>query len=203
MKLKSIALPITLICSLISSFSFPPSSWANAFDVPSGEYELENTHGYITFSYSHLGFSTPHVGFDRFDVKLNANSEEPVASSVTVNIDAASINSRVTEFDKHLNGSDYFDTANYPSITFSSTRFEATGDNTFNVTGNLTIKDITKPITLATTVNKAANHPMRGVPTIGISAEGTLKRSEWGLGKYVPAVGDEVTLFITAELIKP
>ena len=195
MKLRSVTLATLVLCAT--------TSWADGFNVPSGEYELENTHGYITFSYSHLGFSTPHVGFDTFDVTLNADSESPTNSSVTVTIDAASINSRVDEFDKHLNAPDYFDTATYPTIKFSSTKFEATGDNTFNVTGDLTIKDITKPITLTTTINKAANHPMRGVPTIGISAEGTLLRSEWGLGKYVPAVGDEVTLMITAELIKP
>lgn len=176
---------------------------ANGFNVPSGTYELENTHGYITFSYSHLGFSTPHVGFDRFDVSLQADSEIPTNSSVSVSIDAASINSRVAEFDKHLNGADYFDTETHPQITFKSTSFEATGDNTFNVTGDLTIKGVTKPVTLATTVNKTGNHPMRGVPTIGISASGTLSRTAWGLGNYVPAVGDEVTLFITAELIKP
>ncbi len=179
------------------------TAFAAGFAVPSGAYELENTHGYITFSYDHLGFSTPHVGFNSFDVALNADSEDPSKSTVSVTIDASSIDSRVEEFDKHLIGSDYFDTANHPEITFASTGMVATGENTFDVTGDLTIKGVTKPVTLNATINKAANHPMRGVPTIGLSATGTLSRSEWGLGKYVPAVGDEVTLNITVELIKP
>lgn len=185
------------------ALSLAGSVQAATFNVPSGTYELENTHGYITFSYSHLGFSTPHIGFNNFDVQLNANSENPAASTVNVTIDAASIDSRVDEFDKHLNGSDYFDTANHPEITFTSTEIVSTGADTFDVTGNLTIKDITKPLTLKATINKADNHPMMRVPTIGLSATGTLSRSEWGLGKYVPAVGDEVTLDITVELIKP
>ena len=173
------------------------------FTVPSGTYELENTHGYITFSYSHLGFSTPHVGFNSFDVSLEANSEDPTQSQVSVTIDAASIDSRVAEFDEHLVGPDYFDVANHPDITFTSTGMVATGENTFDVTGDLTVKGVTKPVTLAATINKAADHPMRGVPTIGLSATGTVSRTELGLGKFVPAVGDEVTLFITVELIKP
>ncbi len=176
---------------------------AVGFDVPSGTYELENTHGYITFSYDHLGFSTPHVGFNSFDVELTANIDNPAESSVNVTIDASSIDSRVDEFDKHLNGTEYFDTANHPEITFASTEMVATGDNTFDVTGNLTIKGVTKPVTLNATINKVGNHPMRNIPTIGLSASGTLSRSAWGLGKYAPVVGDEVTLFITVELIKP
>lgn len=176
---------------------------ANAeYSVPGGKYVLENTHGYITFSYSHLGFSTPHIGFDSFDVSLDTDPKNIESSQVSVTIDAASINSRVDEFDKHLNGSDFFDTANHGEISFTSTSVKTNDDGTLSVTGDLTIKDVTKPITLATTINKAANHPMRKVPTIGVSASGTLSRGEWGLGKYAPAVGDEVTLYITVELIK-
>ncbi|MEM6708270.1 MAG: YceI family protein [Pseudomonadota bacterium] len=172
------------------------------FGVPSGNYVLEDTHGYITFSYSHLGFSTPHIGFDAFDVSLTADASKPEASNIAVTIDAKSINSRVAKFDEHLNADDFFDTAKYPEITFNSTAITRTGKDTFDITGDLTIKDTTKPVTLAATINKAANHPMRKVPTIGVNAEGKLMRSEWGLGKYAPAVGDEITLMVTAELIQ-
>ncbi len=172
------------------------------FNVPSGQYVLENTHGYITFSYSHLGFSNPHIGFDRFTVDLTADAANPEKSAVSVVIDAASIESRVDEFNEHLVGEDYFDTAKFPEISFQSTSVVATGDNTFDVTGDLTIKGITKPVTLATTINKAAEHPMRKVPTIGLSGTTKLLRSEFGLGRFAPAVGDEVEIFVTAEMIK-
>ena len=190
------------IVTTMLALSLSTQSLAN-FSVPSGTYELEKTHGYITFSYNHLGFSTPHVGFNSFDVSLEADAEDPSKSSVQVTIDAASIDSRVDEFDKHLNGPDYFDTEKHPEITFSSTSMTSTGENTFAVAGDLTIKGVTKPIVLNATINKADKHPLRGVPTIGLSASGTVSRTEMGLGAYVPAVGDEVTINITVEMIKP
>ncbi|MEM9622682.1 MAG: YceI family protein [Pseudomonadota bacterium] len=186
---------------LASSLLLCTSAYAQ-FGVPSGAYELDNTHAYITFSYSHLGFSNPHVGFNSFTVDVNADNENPQNSQVAVVIDADSIDSRVAEFDQHLVGENYFDTAQYPEITFTSTSIKQTADNTFDVTGNLTIKDITKPVTLATTINKAAEHPMLKIPNIGLSATTTVSRTEFGLGRFAPAVGDEVTIFITAELFK-
>lgn len=169
--------------------------------VPSGTYVLEATHAYITFSYQHLGFSTPHVGFNTFDVTVELDADNPAKSSLGVSIDAASIDSRVDEFDKHLRGDKFFDVAAHPRITFAATSIEMGEGNTAMITGDLTIKGITKSVTLETTLNKAANHPMRKVPTLGISALGKLKRSDWDLGAYAPAVGDDVDLFITAELI--
>ena len=174
---------------------------ADLSEVPSGKYTLDSSHGYITFTYSHLGFSNPRVGFNSFDTVLTLDSGKPENSLIEVTIDAASIDSRVAEFNDHLNSSDFFNTAEYPSITFKSTKVEATGENTFDVTGDLTILGTTKPVTLATTINKAANHPMRNVPTIGVSASTRLLRSEWGLGAYVPAVSDEVELSIEVELL--
>jgi polyisoprenoid-binding protein YceI len=181
--------------------ALPLSALADLSDVPSGKYTLDTSHGYITFTYSHLGFSNPRVGFNSFDTELELDSSNPENSAVKVKIDASSIDSRVAEFNEHLNGSDFFNTAEYPTITFESTKVEATGENTFDVTGNLTILGTTKPVTLAATINKAANHPMRNVPTVGLSATARLMRSDWGLGAYVPAVSDEVELSIEVELL--
>ncbi len=174
---------------------------ADLSDVPSGEYTLDSSHGYITFTYSHLGFSNPRVGFNRFDTTLELDSSNPENSVVEVSIDASSIDSRVAEFNEHLNGGDFFNTGEYPTITFKSTKVVTTGENTFDVTGDLTILGTTRPVTLATTINKAGDHPMQNVPTVGVSASATLLRSEWGLGAYVPAVSDEVELSIEVELL--
>ena len=181
--------------------AMPLSVSADLSDVPSGKYALDSTHGYITFTYSHLGFSNPRIGFNSFDTVLDLDTGSPENSTVEVTIDAASIDSRVAEFNEHLNGADFFNTAEYPTITFKSTRVTVTGDNTFDVTGDLTILGTTKPVTLATTINKAGNHPLRNVPTVGVSASTKLMRSEWGLGAYVPAVSDEVELSIEVELL--
>ena len=192
----------TIIRSALAAalLGFTVNASAELSDVPSGEYGLDKTHAYITFTYSHLGFSTPHVGFDSFDVDLDLDSENVENSSLDVVIDATSISSRVEEFDGHLNGEDHFDTANYPQITFASTEIRKTGDSTLDVVGDLTIKGITKPVTLKATVNKAAMHPMNKVPTVGVSAEAKVKRSEWGLAYAVPMVSDEVTIHIEVEM---
>ena len=181
--------------------AMPFSVSAGLAGVPSGKYTLDSSHGYITFTYSHLGFSNPRVGFNSFDTVLDLDSSNPENSTVEVTIDAASIDSRVAEFNEHLNGADFFNTAEHPTITFKSTSVVATSANTFDVTGDLTILGVTRPVTLATTINKAANHPMLNLPTVGVSATTTLLRSEWGLGAYVPAVSDEVELSIEVELL--
>ena len=189
----------SLFAAILLALPFGVS--ADLSNVPSGVYTLDSSHGYITFTYSHLGFSNPRVGFNRFDTKLELDSNNPENSTIVVSIDASSIDSRVAEFNEHLNSSDFFNTAEHPTITFESTKVEATGDSTLDVTGNLTILCITKPVTLAATINKAANHPMRDVPTVGVSASARIMRSEWGLGAYVPAVSDEVELSIEVELL--
>ena len=191
-----------VIRSLTAVTALALSLGANAelADLPSGAYVLDKTHGYITFSYDHLGFSTPHVGFRSFDVSLDLDSANIENSKVDVLIDATSIDSRVEVFNGHLSGEDFFDTANHPQITFTTTEINSTGDNTFDLTGDLTIKGVTKPVTLNAILRKADMHPMRNVPSIGVTAEGMLSRSEFGLTRGVPNIGDEVTLQISVEL---
>ena len=176
------------------------SAAAELADVPAGTYELEDTHGYISFSYTHLGFSRPVVGFESFGVTLELDQDNVADSTLSVAIDATSVASRVAEFDDHLKGDKWFDVANNPDISFVATDIEAAGDDKFSVTGDLTIKGKTMPVTLDAVINKAAPHPFSKKPTIGVSASATLKRSDWGLGAYAPAVSDEVVLDIQTEL---
>ena len=170
--------------------------------VPSGAYRLDKNHGYVTLSYSHIGFSRPHIGFRNFDVALNLDNSAPEMSSVEVTIDASSVYSRVDEFDDKLKGEDFFDVANHPVITFSATSIELEGADKLRVAGDLTIKGVAIPVVLDATVNKAANHPMSKEPTIGISASTKVNRSDWGLSKFVPLVEDEVTIYIEAEIVQ-
>jgi polyisoprenoid-binding protein YceI len=173
---------------------------ADIAEMPSGTYALDKTHGYITFSYNHLGFSTPQVGFRSFDVALELDSANIENSEVTVTIDATSLDSRVEVFNGHLNGENFFDTANYPEITFVSTGLESTGENTFDLTGDLTLKGTTLPVTLHATLQKADLHPMRKVPTIGVTAHTTVSRTAFGMARGVPAISDEVEIFISVEM---
>ena len=193
----------TVQTALAATFlALAANAQADLSDVPSGEYGLDDHHAYISFTYSHIGYSTPHIGFRNFDANLTLDSENPQNSEIEVVIDTTSIDSRVDEFNGHLRGSNFFDTDNYPQATFKSTSIEGTGEDTFNVTGDLTIKDVTKSVTLEATLNKAAMHPMRKIPAVGFSAETTIMRSDFGLDRAVPAVGDEVTIYITVEMPK-
>lgn len=187
---------------LIPLLTLAGNAYAELADLPAGDYGLDKSHAYITFSYSHLGFSTPHIGFNAFDLNLTLDPENVEKSSITVTIDASSIDSRVDRFDGHLAGPNFFDVANHPEITFQSTSMSKTGDSTYDVVGDLTIKGITNSVTLKATINKAANHPMRKTPTIGMTGEAKVLRSDWGLDRVLPNVGDEITIYVTAEMPK-
>jgi len=177
-----------------------PAGAADLSAVPSGTYQEDDQHAYVIFSYTHLGFSNPKVRFDDFEVTLQLDSEDPEASEIDVGIDVSSVDSGVEVFDGHLMGADYFDLANHPRITFESQEVKKTGESTYDIAGELTIKGKTAPVTLAATINGAGEHPLKKVPAVGVSATGTLMRSDWGLDAYVPAVSDEVTLTIEVEL---
>jgi polyisoprenoid-binding protein YceI len=188
-------------CALAATLlGFAINASADLSDLPSGDYVLDKSHGYISYTYDHQGYSTPHVSFDSFDASLTLDSANPENSSIEVVIDATSIDSRVEVFNGHLNGPNFFDTANYPEITFTSTSMKKTGENTFDVLGNLTIKGVSKPATLAATINKAANHPRSKIPRIGVSGEAKVSRSDWGLTRALPMVGDEITIYISTEM---
>lgn len=170
--------------------------------LPAGTYQLEDTHAYVTFSYSHLGFSRPVLRFQEFDATAEVVPDDPVSSSLRVTIDPASIDSAVEKFDEHLKSADMFDVAQHPEITFVSTGIEMTSPTEGTMTGDLTMKGVTKPVTLDVTLNGAGAHPMTGAETFGISATGTLDRTEWDLGYAAPAVGEEVELRIEAEFVQ-
>lgn len=178
---------------------------ANAADlsaVPSGGYEVDATHAYINFQYNHLGLSNPTLSFDDFTVDLDLDNADPTKSSFAVTIDPASIVTGSDIWKDHLTSGDWFDVATHPEITFQSTAVEAAGDGAYKVTGDLTVKDMTKPVTLNVTINAAMNHPMSGKPVIGLDASGSVLRSEFGLGKFAPNVSDEVQLNISVEMLK-
>jgi len=181
-----------------------PASMASyeALGVPSGNYTMDKEHGYVTFSYSHFGLSNPQLRFRDIDAVLVLDADKPENSTLSVKIDATSIDSGVDVFDEHLNSSDWFDTAKHGEISFNSTDFTRSSATAGAMSGDLTIMGITKPLTLDVTLLSAKPHPFKKMPAIGIEARGTLKRSDFGLGKYAPGVTDKVDLLITAEFHK-
>lgn len=169
--------------------------------APSGTYVAEATHAYIAFSYSHQGYSNPILRWKKFDATLDLDSANPENSTLMVTIPSDAIDSGVPKFDEHLVSADFFDAENHPAITFKSTDMKQIYTGTGKVTGDLTIKGTTKPITLDVKLNKVGQHFRSGKDMFGISATGNLKRSEYGVDKYAP-MGDDVKLMIEVEFQK-
>lgn len=162
-------------------------------------YRIDANHTDVIASWSHFGFSNPIAHFGKVDGFISYDPAKVGDSKVEVTIPLSGLNSHVEAFDEHLRSDDFFDAANHPNITFKSTSVKSAGKDKLAVTGDLTIKGITKPVVLDVTLNKAGEHPMKKVPAIGFDATATVKRSDFGVGAYAPMVSDEVTLKITTE----
>lgn len=177
---------------------------AEAFDfsaLPAGTYTDENGHAYIQFSYDHQGYSRPVLRWSEFDATVTFDPEAPENSTLNVTIPAASIDSMVPAFDGHLKSADFFDVETYPTITFVSTSLDINPDGTGTITGDLTVKDITRPITFDGKINQVGK-ARSGADMFGISGTGMMKRTDYGVGKYAPLVGDEVELVMEVEFQK-
>jgi polyisoprenoid-binding protein YceI len=173
---------------------------AAAFAAPE-TYVLEQNHTKPRFEYSHMGYSTQ---LSRFDTAKGTITIDRAAKtgSVDVTIDATSVNTGSDMFNGHIQGEDFFETAKFPTITFKSDKFKFEGDKLVGVEGNLTIKGVTKPVTLTVTSFMCMPHPMMKKEACGANATAKIKRSDFNMGKYAPLVGDEVTLTIPVESIK-
>lgn len=166
-------------------------------------YKIDAKHTDVIASWSHFGFSNPIAHFGKVDGFITYDPAKVGDSKVEVTIPLSGLNSHVPDFDDHLRGDDFFDAANHPNITFKSTSVKSAGKGKLAVTGDLTIKGITKPVTLAVTINKIGVQPMAKREAAGFEATTTIKRSDFGVGKYAPNVSDEVKISITTEAIVP
>lgn len=164
-------------------------------------YTVEANHTYPRFSYSHLGFSTQISRFNKTTGSVVLDAEARTGS-VDVTIDMTSVDTGSTAFDEHIQRPDLLDTANYPTATFKSTAVKFAGDKPVSVDGILTIKGVSKPVTLTVTSFTRKIHPMLRKDAIGADAHTVIKRSEFNAGKHAPYVGDEVTLSIAVEALE-
>lgn len=162
-------------------------------------YHLDPEHTNVLFSWSHLGFANPSANLAVSEGSLVYDEAKPTASTVEVSMPLTGLESFVPELNDSLKSDKFFDAAKYPTITFKSTKVQALGGGKFKVTGDLTVHGVTKPVVLDAKLNKLGEHPMLKVPTIGFDATATIKRSEFGVGAYVPSVSDEVKIRITTE----
>ncbi|KVE35670.1 YceI family protein [Burkholderia sp. TSV86] len=170
--------------------------------VPVGRYALDPHHWSIVFDVDHLKYSRFAMRFDRASAQLDWRTGGLTESSATVSIDASSIDTNVPLLDKLIAGNDALDTARHPHIRFESTRFTRISDTQGTLSGNLTILDITRPVTLTVTFNGYGGNPLTRQDTLGFSASATFSRAQFGVTSWYPAVGDEVRVRIEAEFVK-
>ena len=165
--------------------------------VSGGSYKVDGGHTQIVFAYDHMGF-TNNVGvFAEPTGTLMLDKANPSASTVSIDVPIANLKTGVAKLDEHLLKADFFDVAKFPTAKFVSTSVKAEGTGA-TITGNLTIKGITKPVTLDAEFYGAGTNPMNKQENVGFVATGSIKRSEFGMGYAVPVVGDAVELKIIA-----
>ena len=187
---------------LLSAAALLAFAAAPAFAAPV-TYKIDPTHTIVLAQWNHFGFSNPSASFGNVEGTLVYDAADVARSSVEVTLPLSGLEGFSAKFNEHLRSADFFDAIKFPSASFKSTKVEAAGEGKLKVTGDLTVKDITRPVVLDVTLNKAADHPMTKAPTIGFDATTTLSRTEFGVGNYAPAVSDEVELRITTEASVP
>jgi len=163
-------------------------------------YVFDKGHTEIRFSWSHFGLSRMSGLILDYDGSLTFDAAAPENSALELKANAGSLWTHVDDLTKHLKAAEFFDTAKHPSITFKTTKIEKTGDKTGKITGDLTVKGVTKPVTFDTELNFLGNHPYYNKPSLGFSAKARVKRSDFNLGAFVPAIPDEIEITIETEL---
>ena len=166
------------------------------------KYILDSSHSQVVFNYDHLGFSTTFGMFSGFEGEILFDQENPSNSSVTVSMPTKSMFTGWEKRDADFMSASFFDATDEDLISFTSTGIEVTGDTTAKITGDLTMNDITKSVVLDAVLNKVGANPLFKKDWAGFDATTTLKRSDFGLGAYAPAVGDEVRVTISIEAAK-
>ncbi|BDU19898.1 YceI family protein [Dyella sp. GSA-30] len=162
-------------------------------------YKLDPGHTMVLFSWNHFGFSNPTANLGLGDGTLVFDEKNPAKSSVEVTLPLANLDTHVSALDEHLKKPDFLDADKFATITFKSTKVQAEGAGKYKVTGDLTAHGVTKSVVLDAKLNKSGEHPMLKVQAIGFDATATIKRSDFGVGAYVPNVSDEIKIHITTE----
>ncbi len=164
-------------------------------------YELEGNHSFARFGYSHLGYSTQISRFNKVGGTFTFDRAAGTGSA-DITIDTTSVDTGSALFDKHIQAEDYLDTAKFPKATFKAAKAVFKGDTPVSLEGELTLKGVTKPVTLTITHFMCMPHPMLKKEACGADATAMVKRTDFNMGKNAPYVGDDVTISIAVESVK-
>lgn len=181
--------------SLIFAALLAAPAWA------ADNYTIDSRHTFPVFEVNHLGFSTQRGRFNQSSGKITLDTKAR-KGSVDLTIDAGSLDMGFDKWDEHMKSEDFFNVEFYPTIRFVSNKLVFDGDKVVAAEGDFTLLGVTKPLKLTVSNFHCAPHPMNKKPTCGADISATLKRSEFGMTKYVPAVSDEVRISVPVEAIK-
>jgi len=169
--------------------------------LASESYTIDASHTFPSFEVMHLGYSLQRGRFNKTSGKITLDTAGKKGSA-DITIDATSVDTGLDKLEQHLRGEDFFDVAKFPTITFKGDKFAFEGDKVKSVSGNLTMRGITKPVTLTAAYFNCADHPMAKKKACGGDFTTTVKRTDFGMKYAVPAVADDVTLRIQVEAFR-
>ena len=170
--------------------------------VQAGDYALDSAHTLVRFTVDHFGISEFFGTFPGATGTLSIDPTDIASAKLDVSVPVETVSTTNATLDEELVGEEWFDAEKFPTMRFVSTKVVKTGERTADVTGNLTLHGVTRPVTLKATFKAAAVNPMNKIYTIGFNAKGVIKRTDFGVSKYAPLVSDETTIAITAAFEK-
>jgi len=200
LRLAPVALALTVVALQPAAASAQAST--DPAKAPAGTYTVESSHTRVLFAINHMGFTTYYGDFTGVDGSLQLDPAKPSASAVLVTIPAASVSTTNAKLDGELKSAQWLDATAFPTITFKSTKVTPTGPSTADIEGDLTLHGVTKPVTLAAKFNAVGPNPMSKKVTVGFDATAHIKRSDFGVSRYVPLIGDQVDVIISAAFEK-
>ncbi|MCS6891303.1 MAG: YceI family protein [Acetobacteraceae bacterium] len=166
-------------------------------------HAIDPEHAWVTFRLSHLGFAQAIGTFHNVSGEIHFDPQNPAASRVVASIDARTVNTGLPARDEWIRAEAQLNTAAHPAITFRSTAIAVTGENRGRMEGMLSIRGVERPVVLDVTFNRAGINPINRLPTIGFSATGTIRRSEFGISAFLGPLGDEISVTIEIEANRP
>ena len=176
----------------------PPMSSSNPRLVQAGRYAVEPSHTRVQFTVSHMGLTDWYGDFTHVSGSLLLDPARTQAARVDISIPTGSVSTTNATLDGELKGADWFDAARYPAIRFVSSRVVRTAPNKAMIAGALTLHGVTRPVTLSATFNGGGVNPLSKAYTVGFNATTTIRRSDFGVRKYLPMIGDETAIRISA-----
>jgi polyisoprenoid-binding protein YceI len=169
--------------------------------VRADSYRIDPVHSMILFKIGHFGVGNIYGRFDSFSGNVTFDQNDPSKDAADIQIRTDSVDTNAPDRDKNIKGPDFFNTAQFPTATFKGKSFEKIDDKTYEITGEFTLRGVTKPLSLKTTLIGTGPGP-KGETRTGAEATTTLKRSDFDVKAFLPAVSDEVDLIIAVEAIK-